>query len=164
MNTPESAVCLIYCKSNQSFLLLKRADNPRDPWSGHWALPGGRQDPSDQSLLDTAIRECREECGLTLLKTELSETLPIEFAGKAYNKLIAVQPFFFEIASLPELTLQEEEIASYNWLPQTTWEKTTHRQGKLSAKHPDLDFFYLDVDKTPLWGFTYQVIKNYIKL
>ena len=47
-------------------LLIKRARSERDPWSGHMALPGGRRDPDDTSLLDTAVRETREETGLDL--------------------------------------------------------------------------------------------------
>lgn len=47
-------------------LLIQRAPNPRDPYSGHIAFPGGRQDPTDESDLHTAIREAREEIGVNL--------------------------------------------------------------------------------------------------
>src|SRR5689334_4968285 len=32
-------------------LIIKRAEHPRDPWSGHLALPGGRAEVADESLL-----------------------------------------------------------------------------------------------------------------
>lgn len=41
-------------------LVLKRRANPRDPWSGHYAFPGGRRDDTDASLLDTCLRETWE--------------------------------------------------------------------------------------------------------
>ncbi len=47
-------------------LLIKRAEAPEDPWSGHIAFPGGRVEPDDATLTDTAIRETREEVGLDL--------------------------------------------------------------------------------------------------
>ena len=47
-------------------LLIKRAKREHDPWSGHMALPGGRRDPADASLLETAMRETREETGVAL--------------------------------------------------------------------------------------------------
>lgn len=49
-------------------LLIKRSEREDDPWSGHVALPGGRFDPSDATLQDTAIRETREETGIDLAR------------------------------------------------------------------------------------------------
>src|SRR5262245_25433216 len=48
-------------------LLIRRAKKATDPWSGHMAFPGGRQDPEDLDLLHTAVRETKEEIGLDLL-------------------------------------------------------------------------------------------------
>ena len=52
-------------------LLIQRAERQGDPWSGQVALPGGRQDPVDATLQDTAIRETREETGIDLAATGL---------------------------------------------------------------------------------------------
>ena len=38
-------------------LLIERAHKAGDPWSGHMAFPGGRQDPTDLSARHTAERE-----------------------------------------------------------------------------------------------------------
>jgi 8-oxo-dGTP pyrophosphatase MutT (NUDIX family) len=45
-------------------LLIKRAEYACDPWSGHVALPGGRHEPQDATLEDTAVRETHEELGV----------------------------------------------------------------------------------------------------
>src|SRR5258706_10322856 len=47
-------------------LMIKRAEAERDPWSGHIACPGGRMDPGDRDLEQTAIRETWEETGIEL--------------------------------------------------------------------------------------------------
>jgi 8-oxo-dGTP pyrophosphatase MutT (NUDIX family) len=45
-------------------LFIKRAEYEGDPWSGHVALPGGRHEPQDATLEDTAVRETCEELGV----------------------------------------------------------------------------------------------------
>src|SRR5215210_8407199 len=47
-------------------LVIKRSEAEHDHWSGHLALPGGRVEPEDESLLATAARETFEEVGLDL--------------------------------------------------------------------------------------------------
>ena len=59
-----AAVAVIVAPDPDAVLLIRRAERSGDPWSGHIGLPGGRLDPADQSLRDTALRETREETGL----------------------------------------------------------------------------------------------------
>jgi 8-oxo-dGTP pyrophosphatase MutT (NUDIX family) len=47
-------------------LVIRRAENEYDPWSGHMALPGGGWEPGDESVYDTAHRETLEEIGVDL--------------------------------------------------------------------------------------------------
>ena len=47
-------------------LVIRRAENEYDPWSGHMALPGGGREPGDKSAYDTARRETLEEIGVDL--------------------------------------------------------------------------------------------------
>ena len=45
-------------------LLIKRAENPKDPWSGQIAMPGGRVEPGE-TCEQAAVREALEEVGKT---------------------------------------------------------------------------------------------------
>ncbi|MBN8613697.1 MAG: CoA pyrophosphatase [Deltaproteobacteria bacterium] len=47
-------------------LLIRRAEKAGDPWSGHMAFPGGKQEKHDLDLEGTARRETSEEIGLSL--------------------------------------------------------------------------------------------------
>jgi 8-oxo-dGTP pyrophosphatase MutT (NUDIX family) len=44
---------------------IRRAFNSRDRWSGHIAFPGGKIEPTENSL-ECAVRETMEEIGLDL--------------------------------------------------------------------------------------------------
>ena len=54
---------VLVCLHEGHVLLVRRAIHDADPWSGHVGLPGGRHDASDPDLLQTALRETREEVG-----------------------------------------------------------------------------------------------------
>ena len=58
-----AAVALVLRENagDPEILLIRRAERKGDPWSGHMAFPGGREDARDESLLETALRETREE-------------------------------------------------------------------------------------------------------
>ena len=45
---------------------IKRALYETDPWSGHVAFPGGREEPGDESLFETAARETFEETAIDI--------------------------------------------------------------------------------------------------
>src|SRR6267142_2560248 len=60
------AVCLRPGAGSLEALFIRRADHPGDPWSGDAAFPGGRREPADASLWETAMRETLEETGLDL--------------------------------------------------------------------------------------------------
>ncbi|MFB7281496.1 NUDIX domain-containing protein [Streptomyces hydrogenans] len=63
--TPVDASVVIHDGRGRYLLQLRDADKPI--WApGHWDLLGGGREPQDATLLDTAVRELREEAGLEL--------------------------------------------------------------------------------------------------
>lgn len=160
-----AAVALIRIRgTDPEYLLLRRASNPVDPWSGHFALPGGRRDPGDKDLLDTCIRETREECGVLLEASHLVKPLPLAIAGGHMGRPMGVAPFLFEIPEKPEVRLDDTEIAESHWLAESYLLDPANRvRLAMSAMHPDRDFPCIKVlgSAGAIWGFTYGVLEAF---
>jgi 8-oxo-dGTP pyrophosphatase MutT (NUDIX family) len=115
---PRAAVALVLRPGSTGLdiLLIKRAERDNDPWSGHVALPGGREEPSDASLEETAIRETREEIGLDLVETAeilgaLDDLNPV-----SGPRTIVVRPFVAVLGTEAPLVLSDEVAAAF-WVP-----------------------------------------------
>lgn len=99
-------------------LFIRRAEHPRDPWSGQMGLPGGRVDPEDVSPLAAALRETREEIGLDLEAvgrplgrlSEVRTHLPL---GSVPHSVV---PFAFAVEGDPSLR-PNEEVQEALWVP-----------------------------------------------
>lgn len=73
-----ATVAAIFRKAGgaEQVLVIRRQVRAHDPWSGHVALPGGRQDAHDNGCDErTAIRETGEEVGLDLSEAGAFEPL-----------------------------------------------------------------------------------------
>jgi 8-oxo-dGTP pyrophosphatase MutT (NUDIX family) len=165
-DAPQAAVALIRISGRDpEYLLLRRAANPKDPWSGHFALPGGRREDTDHELLDTAIREAFEECGVRLTRQNLVQSLPLAMAGGWMGRPLVVAPFLFQVDAKPSLSLQDEEIAEYHWLALSyLCDPENRSSAALSGRNPDMLFPCIRVGTGAIWGFTYGVLKSFMEL
>ena len=111
-----AAVSLVCVRDPDAVLLIRRSEREGDPWSGQLALPGGRQGATDQSLLETAIRETREEVGFELPPEALVGTLDDLVPITVHLPRIKVRPFVFLLDHRPVLFPNLEVAASW-WLP-----------------------------------------------
>lgn len=155
--TGSAAVAIIRCCTPQeSYLLLRRATNPIDPWSGHFSFPGGRKEETDKDLLATCIRETHEETGIFLGKGELQGSLSLQPAGRNFSSPLWVQPFIFTIPEPPILKLEQSEIQSSCWLDAASFQdRSLHGDVEMM---PGRTFPAFSLDDYYLWGFTYRIM------
>ncbi len=99
----------IIAEVNGSILMLVRSDNPG---KGLLALPGGFVDAGERAE-DAALRECREETGLSAQGLSFVGSWPNEYTHK--NVIYKTCDLYFS-ASIPQsldaLNLEENEVSS----------------------------------------------------
>lgn len=117
----KAAVAAVYrdAPDGAELLFIRRAEHPRDPWSGHMGFPGGRVDAADRDPLATAIRETREELNLDLeaagdLVGPLSE-VRTHLAPTAAPR--SVVPFVFELREPGAVLRANSEVQEIVWVP-----------------------------------------------
>ncbi len=141
-------------------LLIRRAEHPRDPWSGQMAFPGGRSEPHDRDLEQTAVREVAEEIGLDLARS--AEALGPLDEVRAMARLrpmdLTIQPFVFHLRE-PAQAHARSEVESVHWLDLDRLlapaARSTHEyrhEGQL------LRFPCLRVDGLVIWGLTHRML------
>ncbi len=161
--TATAAVAIIKCLTpKESFLILRRAAHPLDPWSGHFSFPGGRKEEKDATLLETCIRETAEEVGIHLTPETMQKHLPVTPAGRDLQNPIWVQPFIFALRDKPSIVINPEEVQSIHWLNSEDFQdKKRHRKVEL---RPDQLFLAFPLEDYYLWGFTYKLLKLILNL
>jgi 8-oxo-dGTP pyrophosphatase MutT (NUDIX family) len=161
------AVLLREATSGPEVLFIRRAEHPTDPWSGHMAFPGGRQESGDASLLETAMRETREEVGLDRSRQAEHigqlDDLPAIARGKPQGTVI--RPFVFEVHRQSPIRVQEREVAEALWaplLPLYRGEVDTVRPYQWQGTQ--IDFPAYDVGGRLVWGLTYQMLRSFFRI
>jgi ADP-ribose pyrophosphatase YjhB (NUDIX family) len=170
MAEPEAAVAIVHARSveevpAESVLLIRRTEREGDPWSGHWSFPGGRREPRDRDLVETALRELAEECGIAMGRECLEAALPPAMAGRRVGRVMIVAPFLFRAPAELPTTLDPQEAAEALWVPLAFLrDPTRHCLTAVPRLPPERIFPAIELNGVPLWGFTYRVITEWLGL
>lgn len=147
-------------------LMIKRAEHEGDPWSGHIACPGGRMEPTDRDLEQTAVRETWEETGIDLARDgRVLGTLDDISPRTPSLPPLVIRPFVAVVK--PEITIvQSPEVAEAFWVPLSAIRETArwgrafvpiHNVGEREEpvfRHGD----YV------VWGLTHRALTQFLAL
>ncbi|WP_108813341.1 CoA pyrophosphatase [Loktanella sp. Alg231-35] len=96
-----AAVLIGVRQDRQTVVLTKRSARLKHH-PGQIALPGGKQDPSDSTLIDAALREAREEIGLPGSVVDVLGTLPPHQTVTGYQVTPVLAIINDDFQSMPE--------------------------------------------------------------
>lgn len=155
-----AAVALILAGDEADLRLcfIRRAERAGDPWSGHYAFPGGRASPDDPTARAVAERETREEVSLTLENGHLVAPLsrmPVRLGGVDIG-MVLFSFVYYVGREIPALS-PNGEVSAAHWVP------LSHLWDEANATHMELEnsrmvypaIHFLDY---VIWGLTYRVL------
>lgn len=148
----------VYRSSNGELHIVMILRQPGGVHGGQVAFPGGKHDPQDETMLDTAIREVQEELGLLVDKADVLAELPVvETRTTGYR----VFPYLARIQLPNRWQLAEREIAE---IIDVKLSDLLQANGHAKAteifptwQEPQLVSFY-QVGSHRLWGLSYRIL------
>ncbi len=161
------AVVLREGESGPEFIVIHRAHRRGDPWSGHMALPGGRQQPADGSLFATAARETLEEVGVDLERygTPLGHLDDLRAIGRGRPLDLIITPVVCALHVPVTLTPNAREVQSAFWVPLASLRRDEvrgtyrHTMHGLELEHPA--FVY---EGRTIWGLTHRILTDFLNV
>ncbi len=149
------------------FIAIRRSERVGDPWSGHMALPGGRQHPSDADLLATAARETREEVGIDLLADGhvLGRLDELRAYGGGRPMGLIISPFVFALTASVDLVLNKREVDAAVWVPLAVL-RQPDAQGNVRymlAGQPTEHSAFI-YEGYSIWGLTYRILSGFLEV
>lgn len=144
-------------------LLIKRSERDDDPWSGHVALPGGRRDPSDATLQDTAIRETREETGVDIARDGLVLGMLDELRPRTPSlPSIIVTPFVAVVRADVGIETSDE-VASAFWVDLASLtDPAVSVESEVTARGATWRVPSYQLGDHIVWGMTERILRNLV--
>lgn len=138
-------------------LIVKRAENPADPWSGQLALPGGKRDSKDRHLKQTVVRETLEETNINLLDRcrFLGSIEPLRSTRRPEMKIL---PFVVLLEAEPPIRLNEE-LKDFVWI---SLEELVKHRGTVEFSFGEFPAYL--VGNSVIWGLTYRILERFIHI
>mgnify|MGYP000532452922 FL=1 len=109
LNPREAAVTALFYpnKDNQTFLILILRKTYKGVHSAQIGFPGGKVEPEDKDLKDTAKRETEEEVGVPYNDIQLIKKMTTAYIPPSnFN----VHPFIGYLEDTPKLIKQDDEV------------------------------------------------------
>ena len=159
-----AAVSLIEYNYKKNFfdreiIFIKRAISEMDPWSGHCALPGGGVESVDQDIVETAIRETKEEIGLPLSRVLYQRKLCKLIPRKVFNNSrLHLSCLVFKTEVLP-IYYDVSEVSDIFTVP--VGDFFNEKNFSFNRRTDSLEFISA-MTNYKIWGLTLALIFEYL--
>jgi 8-oxo-dGTP pyrophosphatase MutT (NUDIX family) len=157
-----AAVALIlYAQDGDPWLLFTRRTERVADHKGQISFPGGSQDPTDASLVETALREAQEELGVD--PGSLRVVAGLEPVFTVVTRYI-ITPFVAYTPRRPEVRPNAFEVAEVIDVPIPALLDPAIRRVEVWDSHgvPREVYFY-QYGEHNIWGATARILKQFLE-
>jgi 8-oxo-dGTP pyrophosphatase MutT (NUDIX family) len=157
-----AVVVPVYRNSDGELHIVMILRKPGGVHGGQIAFPGGKHDPQDETMLDTALREVREELGLDLAKDDVLAELPMQQTRTTGYRVF---PFLARITVPSRWQIAEREIAELFHVKLSDLTRPGAHDRMIDRfptwqKAEQVSFYRIGEHR--LWGLSYRILQPII--
>ncbi|WP_026374769.1 CoA pyrophosphatase [Aestuariibacter salexigens] len=154
---PAAVLFPIVDRLEQLTVLFTRRSSHLKNHAGQVSFPGGKQEPDDEDLLATALRETREEIGLADAHIEVIGQLP-RFRTISYFEVV---PYIGIVTPPFELTLDRNEVEEVFEVPLAYLLDMNNHHIQWFTRHgKQRPVYFIPWNDLHIWGATASFVRN----
>lgn len=155
-------IILLYFQNNELFFPLIQRPEYNGAHSGQISFPGGKEDNEDQDIVDTALRECFEEIGISGKSIEVLGALTELYIPVSRYKVYPIVGFLKEP---PVFKPDSQEVVSIIETPVSTLLNTATKKNKeVVYQGEEGTIPYFDIEGHMVWGATAMILSEFIEI
>ena len=155
--TNKLASILVVIYGNEPLIIMTEKPTHLKFHAGEISFPGGKSDPIDSDLLETALRETREEIGLQISKNQVIGQLePVVTLNSGFTIL----PFVTIIDEITPLSANSE-VENILHIPLESFLKTIAADIEPSHKRIQ-EMYTFEYQNKIIWGASARILKQII--
>ena len=157
-----AVVIPVYRARDDELHIVMIVRNPGGVHGGQIAFPGGKHDSEDETMLDTALREVKEELGVTVMRDNVLAELPMEQTRTTGYRVF---PYLARITVPDQWQIAEREIAEIldvKLADLTRADAHDKMIGRFPNWHRSEEIPFYHVGEHRLWGLSYRILQPVI--
>jgi len=158
---PSAVLVPIYYKQEQYYILFTKRTERVKEHKGQISFPGGAYQDGDETLVNTALRECAEEIGLMPHQVEVLGELDdttTETSGYIISPFVAFIPWPYQF----RVNWETEEIIDVP-ISALLDKGCSHQETKVIDGQAVTSYFY-HYQQRVIWGATARILNQFLDI
>ena len=152
-----SVIVLLFNFDNKVFVLMTRRSKQLKIHPGEMSFPGGRYEEEDGNLLNTALRETREEIGMNFDESQVNATLPIVRTLTGY----VITPYVIILQERPQVGELSDEVDEVFEIPLVNLLLTQVKNTEYKEEENKYVYWH---DTNRIWGASAKILQEIERL